>query len=95
MDLLPCKFKLEPMEQHIKILSEVDEFLRAFRDEFVYFGPKDNILLQREKRHHTGEECCDVIVSCLTYLHQNYTDEEVQELFKFVNEKNRKRGYLK
>lgn len=41
-----------------------------------------------------GEECCDLIVSCLTYLHTFFSKEERNKLIEYVNEKNIKRGYL-
>ncbi len=42
-----------------------------------------------------AEELADIITCCITRLEiLGYDEEERQELYKAVNEKNRKRGYL-
>lgn len=55
----------------------------------------NDIEANREIKKHMGEECCDIMVACLTFLKQNYTDKQIQILYDLVNYKNKKRGYLK
>ena len=74
------KFKTEISSQCLKIEEEYEELISAVLDE--------------NDKKHIGEETCDVIVACLTLLKHNFTDEQIKHLFKFVNDKNRKRGYL-
>lgn len=85
--LLPTKFRLSKREQVEKIEEEYAEFLKAHLD-FLIFNRSE------ELKFHAGEECCDLIVSCLTYLHTFFSKEERNKLVEYVNEKNIKRGYL-
>lgn len=85
--LLPTKFRLSKREQVEKIEEEYAEFLKAHLD-FLIFNRSE------ELKFHAGEECCDLIVSCLTYLHTFFSKEERNKLIEYVNEKNIKRGYL-
>lgn len=85
--LLPTKFRLSKREQVEKIEEEYAEFLKAHLDFLIFNGSK-------ELKFHAGEECCDLIVSCLTYLHTFFSKEERNKLIEYVNEKNIKRGYL-
>lgn len=98
--LLPTKFRLRRAKQIKKIEEEYKEFLKA-NNEFPvmksgedYFVYKNfNVDIDKLK-FHAGEECCDLIVSCLTYLHTFFSKEERNKLIEYVNEKNIKRGYL-
>ena len=85
--LLPTKFRLSKREQVEKIEEEYAEFLKAHLDFFIFNRSE-------ELKFHAGEECCDLIVSCLTYLHTFFSKEERNKLIEYVNEKNIKRGYL-
>lgn len=85
--LLPTKFRLSKREQVEKIEEEYAEFLKAHLDFSIFNRSK-------ELKFHAGEECCDLIVSCLTYLHTFFSKEERNKLIEHVNEKNIKRGYL-
>ena len=85
--LLPTKFRISKREQVEKIEEEYKEFLKAHLDFSIFNRSK-------ELKFHAGEECCDLIVSCLTYLHTFFSKEERNKLVEYVNEKNIKRGYL-
>lgn len=85
--LLPTKFRISKREQVEKIEEEYTEFLKAHLDFSIFNRSK-------ELKFHAGEECCDLIVSCLTYLHTFFSKEERKKLIEHVNEKNIKRGYL-
>lgn len=101
MQLKPCKFKTTPAQQYRKIQDEAKELLAAIQKYTAgqnVLGNKILEILNKQNmqflHHHMGEECCDVMVACLTFLHQHFNDDEINELFNFVNEKNRRRGYL-
>lgn len=79
-NLKPTKFNATILGQCLKIQEEYEEL-------------KEAVIEDDEK--HIGEECCDVIVACLTLLKHNFTDKQIEDLFEMVNEKNKKRGYLK
>ena len=85
--LLPTKFRLSKHEQVKKIEEEYTEFFKAHINFSIFNESK-------ELKFHAGEECCDLIVSCLTYLHTFFSKEERNKLVEYVNEKNIKRGYL-
>ena len=80
LPLMPTKFKLEPLEQ-LKIAA--GEMVEAANACFVY-----------SDRRHFLEELCDVQVAIETLKVHNFTEEEIAAMHKYVNQKNRKRGYL-
>lgn len=96
--LLPTHFSLSREKQMMKIEEEYKEFVKANSEYPVlslgYISTGITSDIYKQRRFHAGEECCDLIVACLTYLRQNFSAEERSELFEFVNNKNRKRGYL-
>jgi len=89
--LKPTKFKDTPRKQLAKIKEEYNELKKTVAE----FETVDDIEANREIKKHMGEECCDIMVACLTFLKQNYTDKQIQILYDLVNYKNKKRGYLK
>lgn len=98
--LLPTKFRLSKREQVEKIEEEYAEFLKA-NNEFPVMKSGEDYLVYKnfnvdidKLKFHAGEECCDLIVSCLTYLHTFFSKEERNKLIEHVNEKNIKRRYL-
>lgn len=98
--LLPTKFRLRRAKQIKKIEEEYKEFLKA-NNEFPVMKSGEDYLVYKnfnvdidKLKFHAGEECCDLIVSCLTYLHTFFSKEERNKLIEYVNEKNIKRGYL-
>lgn len=57
------------------------------------FGRSDSEKLSNEickTRFNAGEKCCNLIVSCLYYLQDNFSREERNTLIKNVNNKNKK-----
>lgn len=80
LPLLPTKFKLTPLEQ-LKVAA--GEMVEASNACFIY-----------SNRRHFLEELCDVQVAIETLKYHNFTEEEIAAMHKYVNEKNRKRGYL-
>lgn len=90
-DLQYTKFKATPRQQLAKIKEEYNELKKTVAEYEVV----DDIEANREIKKHMGEECCDIIVACKTFLKQNYTDKQIQILYDLVNYKNKKRGYLR
>ena len=98
--LLPTKFRLRRAKQIKKIEEEYKEFLKA-NNEFPVMKSGEDYLVYKnfnvdidKLKFHAGEECCDLIVSCLTYLHTFFSKEERNKLIEYVNEKNIKRKYI-
>lgn len=78
--LKPTKHNVSINEQLEKVIEEQKEALDAW--------------LLENNREHFLEELCDVQVAIETLKHHNFTEEEIAAMHKFINEKNKKRGYL-
>ena len=80
--IIPCRrfAKQSLFRQLLKIGSELWEVFKAYLS-----GDKE----------HLKEELADLATSCITTLdcQLGMTDEEIEQLFDGVNEKNRARGY--
>lgn len=92
--LLPSKFTLSKRTEKINdITKKYEEFLKA-DNKFPVFNLINgfSVLFYKDLdklKFNAGEKCCDLIVSCLNYLQCNFSKDERNNLFKFVNNKNK------
>lgn len=91
--LKATKHNLPIQNQIMKMIQELGEVVDAWWD---LDDAAQHMMIDgyREKRRHLLEEICDVQVAAETLKVHHFSKEEIENMHKYVNEKNKKRGYL-
>lgn len=91
--LKATKHNLPIQEQIMKMIQEEGEVVDAWWD--MDDAAKHGMINEyKDKRLHLLEEICDVQVAAETLKVHHFSKEEIENMHKFVNQKNKERGYL-